>query len=186
MLLLAHLGITLAAARGLEKVLASRGFQKAPELIDYRLVLAGSMLPDIIDKPLGGLVFRESLGSGRVYCHTLLFFLLLFGAGIFCWYKLKRPGFLTLTGGSFAHYVLDGMWLYPTTFFWPAYGWVFEKNVPENWLEHWIESLLSEPHVFVPEIIGGLILISFGFELVYQMKLREFIFTGKLGKKLSQ
>ncbi|MFA5384805.1 MAG: metal-dependent hydrolase [Eubacteriales bacterium] len=185
MLLLAHLGITLAAARGLEKVLVNRGLLKTPELIDYRLVLVGSMLPDIIDKPLGCLILRESLGNGRVYCHTLVFLLFLFGIGIFTWYKLKRPGFLALAGGSFAHFVLDGMWLYPSTFFWPAYGWGFAKDNTEGWLANWIESLLNNPYVFVPEIIGGLILISFGIKLIYQMKLREFIFTGKLGKALS-
>jgi len=48
-----------------------RGIRKLPELLDYRLVLVGSMLPDIIDKPLGGLVFREALESGRTYCHTV-------------------------------------------------------------------------------------------------------------------
>jgi len=61
MFVLAHTGITLAAARGMEKLMARRGIRKLPELLDYRLVLVGSMLPDIIDKPLGGLVFREAL-----------------------------------------------------------------------------------------------------------------------------
>ncbi|HAU30894.1 MAG TPA: metal-dependent hydrolase [Desulfotomaculum sp.] len=169
MLLLAHLGITFAAARGLEKAVVYRGFRKAPELIDYRLVLVGSMLPDIIDKPLGSLIFRESIGTGRIYCHTLLFFLLLLGLGMLFWYKLKRPGFLTLAGGSFAHYVLDGMWMLPSTFFWPAYGWGFPQENAEAWLEHWLKSLLTDPGVYVPEITGGLILIFFGMKNILRV-----------------
>lgn len=181
MLLLAHTGITLALARGLEKVMVYRGFREFPELIDYRLVLVVSMLPDIIDKPLGGLVLRKSLGNGRTYSHTLLFLILLFGMGMFFWYRFRRPGFLVLAGGSFVHQVLDGMWLFSATFLWPAYGWGFPKDNAEDWLAHWIESLITNPYVYVPEIIGGLILLFLGVELIYQMKLREFITTGKLG-----
>jgi len=181
MLILAHTGITLAIARGIEKLMVRRGIRKLPELIDYRLVLVGSMLPDIIDKPLGGLVLRESFGSGRTYCHTVLFLLLLFVIGMLFWHKFRRPGLLVLAGGSFVHHVLDGMWLFPATFLWPAYGWAFPKGDVEHWLAHWIKSLMTNPYVYVPEIVGGLILIFLGFELIYKMRMREFIIRGKLG-----
>ncbi len=46
-------------------------------------MLIGSMLPDIIDKPLGGLICKETLGNGRTYAHTLLFLLLPFGLSMF-------------------------------------------------------------------------------------------------------
>jgi len=133
MLLFGHLGITLAAAQTFE--ILSQGKKKFTELIDYRLVLLGSLLPDIIDKPLGGLIFKESLGNGRIYAHTLLFLLLLFGLGMFLWLKLQRPGVLTLAGGSFVHHILDGMWYYPETCFWPAYGGSFPKGDPEGWFK---------------------------------------------------
>jgi len=181
-LLLAHTGITLAAFRGWEKAAVYRGFVKLPGLIDYRLVLVGSMLPDIIDKPLGGFILRESLGNGRIYCHTLVFLLLLLGMGIFFRYKLNRPGFFVLAGGSLVHHVLDGMWLFPSTFLWPAYGWGFPKGNAEAWLEYWIKSLLTNPIVYLPEIAGVLILIFFGIKLIFQVNLREFIFTGKLNR----
>ena len=86
MLLLAHTGITLGAAHLLFNT-ASRAFStparrdtKASPVgaerptsnaahetkrrsvmgrIDYRLVVIGSMLPDIIDKPVGSLLFRD-------------------------------------------------------------------------------------------------------------------------------
>ena len=49
--------------------------------IDYRLVAAGAILPDLIDKPLGIYLLRRQLGSGRIYGHTLLFGLVLVAGG---------------------------------------------------------------------------------------------------------
>jgi hypothetical protein len=184
-LLLAHTGITLALTRSLEKMMVSRGMRKVPDLIDYRLVLVGSMLPDIIDKPLGGFVLRETIGSGRIYSHTLLFLIFLFGIGMFFWYKFNRSCFLVLAGGSFFHHILDGMWLFPGTFLWPAYGWGFPEGTLQNWLLHWMQSLLTDPYVYVPEIIGGMIIIFFVVKLTLQKRLLEFFITGKFGKVLS-
>jgi len=180
MLLFGHLGITLAAAQTFEKVMFSRGKKRFAELIDYRLVLVGSLLPDIIDKPLGGLVFKATLGNGRIYAHTLIFLLLLFGAGIFFWVKEKRPEVLALSGGSFAHHLLDGMWRFPGTYLWPFYGWNFPKGDPEGWFRQWVENLLTDPWVYVPEIIGGIILFYFFGKLLYQKQVGKFMATGKI------
>ena len=40
--------------------------------IDYRLVLIGSLLPDILDKPLWLIASGDIFLSGRTYGHTLL------------------------------------------------------------------------------------------------------------------
>jgi len=61
----AHLGLGL----GLAWLLA----WKLPVRFDYRLVLFGSLLPDIIDKPLGYVLGLE----GRIWAHTLVFLLAL-------------------------------------------------------------------------------------------------------------
>ncbi|WP_196769050.1 metal-dependent hydrolase [Neomoorella thermoacetica] len=98
MLFLGHAGLTLAAARVMEKMMVPGGRQRTggrpgpPELIDYRLVLIGSMLPDIIDKPLGGVIFKETLGNGRIYAHTLVFLLFAWAAGLLWWRRYRRPG----------------------------------------------------------------------------------------------
>lgn len=168
MLLFGHLGITLAAAKTFEKVMLSQGKKKFTELIDYRLVLLGSMLPDIIDKPLGGLIFKAALGNGRIYAHALIFLLLLAGLGIFFWVKHKRPGVLVLAGGSLIHHILDSMWRFPKTYLWPFYGWYFPKEDPEGWLKQWVESLLTNPEVYIPEIIGVIVLFYFLGKLAYQ------------------
>ncbi len=184
MQLLAHMGITLAAARGLEKVIYSRGINKISDFIDYRLVILGSLLPDIIDKPLGGIIFREALGNSRVYSHTLLFLLLFSGMGMFLWFAYRKSWLLVLAGGVFFHHVLDLMWLWPQTFLWPLYGWGFAKGNPDGWFWQWIKSLFTKPDIFIPELIGVVILALFVFELVHHKKLREFITTGRLTKIL--
>ena len=51
--------------------------------IDIRVLLIGSLLPDIIDKPVGLLFFSETLSNGRIFCHTLLFFILMTIAGLY-------------------------------------------------------------------------------------------------------
>jgi len=177
MLLLGHTGITLAAT----KVLAVyMGIKRFPELVDYRLVLMGSMLPDIIDKPLGGIILKETLGNGRIFAHTLLFLLLLFGLGVFFWYRFKRPGVLVLAWGSFVHHILDGMWLFPKTYLWPVYGWSFPEGAPEDWFWLWIQELLTNPWIYVPEMIGGAVILCFVMGLICRRQVGEFIKTGNI------
>lgn len=166
----------------MEKAILSRGTNRISGLIDYRLVLLGSMLPDIIDKPLGGLVLRETLGNGRIYCHTLLFLLLFSGMGLFLWFTRRKSWLLVLAGGVFSHHVLDSMWLWPQTFLWPIYGWGFAKGDPAGWFWRWLESLFTKPHVFIPELIGAAILACFACKLIQRKNLREFITAGRLTK----
>src|SRR5206468_6608144 len=61
MFLLGHLGIGL----GLAWLLS----WKSPARIDYRFVLLGAILPDLIDKPLAYVTGLDS----RLWAHTFLF-----------------------------------------------------------------------------------------------------------------
>jgi len=72
------------------------------------------------------------------------------------------------------------MWEHPETYLWPAYGWSFPKGNPEGWFWQWIETLLTNPWVYIPEITGGLILLLFFIKMVYEKKIQNFIYTGKL------
>lgn len=177
MMLFAHVGLTVAGTKGLDSIIRLRG---AIPAIDYRLVILGSMLPDIIDKPLGGIILRESLGNGRIYSHTLLFLIFLFGTGIYLWKKKKKPWALILAWGSLSHHVLDSMWLYPETFLWPLYGTDFPPGNPENWLSLWMNNLLTRPDVFVPELMGLIFLLYFIFNLYLKKEIKSFIKTGRI------
>lgn len=181
MLLFGHLGITLAVTQTF--AVLWQGKKRFSESIDYRLVLLGSMLPDIIDKPLGGFIFKDTLGSGRTYAHTLIFLLLLGGTGLFFWVKEKRAGILVLAGGSFVHHILDGMWCLPETYLWPFYGWSFPKGNPEGWFWQWMESLLTDPGVCLPEIIGIVFTLYFFFTLHARKQVGEFVKSGRIEPK---
>ena len=77
MLVLAHTGITLASGVLTSKVIHKEcHLNKASWLalprggIDYRVLLVGSLLPDIIDKPVGQVLFHDTFSNGRIFCHT--------------------------------------------------------------------------------------------------------------------
>ena len=117
---------------GIKKSVSGNGIrvkrQPLGDYIDYRFLLVGSLLPDIIDKPIGGILFFSVFQNSRIFAHTLLFSVLLIALGVFVQSRLRRPWLLALGFGSLGHLVLDEMWRYPETLLWPAYGWVFPKG----------------------------------------------------------
>jgi len=147
--------------------------------IDYRFILLGSMFPDIVDKPLGMLIFAGSIANGRVYTHTLLINLILVLIGI---YLLKRrgPNFLIFSGCSCFHLVLDEMWLTPKTLFWPLFGWRFPKENLSHWWENIFQALFTNPWVYVPEAIGATVIIIFGLILIKRRAIGKFLFQGSV------
>jgi len=64
--------------------------------IDYRLILLGSMLPDIIDKPLGIWLF----GNGISIAHTFVFSMVLMAASFTVYTWRRRTGLLCLYNTS--------------------------------------------------------------------------------------
>jgi len=203
MLVLGHAGITLGAAVLLNSALLKgnplrlkRGPELSPKVrparncasvriaswfaslgnrIDIRLLLTGSLLPDIIDKPLGQLLLRETLSNGRIFCHTLLFLTLVTLPGIFLYRSYAKNWLLVLSFGIFTHLILDQMWLSPKTLFWPLYGFAFEKIDLTGWAGNIFQALLTDPTVYIPEIVGGVILLLFAWVLVSSRKVCAFI-----------
>jgi len=148
--------------------------------LDYRLLMVGSMLPDIIDKPLGIWLLRETLGSGRIFAHTLLFAAVLAGVGLYLYMTRRRLGVLCLSLGTLAHLILDQMWLNPRTLFWPLYGLSFERGIVEGWLSRILTSLLTDPRAYLPEIIGALLLAAFFWDIIRHGKLTSFLRSGRV------
>jgi inner membrane protein len=191
MLLFGHLGLTAggawALAHSYDKLQARKqplesGTDKLRRLaskIDYRVVLIGAMLPDIIDKPLGILVLHGEYGGGRSFCHTLLFALLLILAGLI-WYRRKRGILLlTLALANIMHLALDEMWNCKETLLWPALGLSFYPGNTSDWLSIWWNALTSNPATYIPEIIGALILLLALAVLIRKERLSLFIKSGK-------
>ena len=207
MLLFAHTGITLGSVLGLSKVarktlpnpdiiesdkLARVSHVTAPALrfasvlfdkVDYRLVLFGALLPDIIDKPLGHILLAGSLDNGRIFAHTLLFFLILLAMGIYRYRRFAKTGILLLALASGGHLILDEMWKTHETLYWPLYGWSFPEGNYENfgnWISNMLTGLEDNPHVYIPEAIGLAILIPVTLEMIRNRALIYFIRRGAL------
>lgn len=196
MLLLAHTGIPLGIAwfgHGGIVRRRSDGANRLPvgrrnsdpsrsislfDRVDYRVILLGSMLPDIIDKLLGQLLLRDTFSSGRIFGHTLLFAGLIIIAGCYLYIRRRTISLLCLAYGTLAHLCLDEMWLNPRTLLWPMYGWSFGRADLSYWLENVLASLVTVPKVYIPEIIGALILAAFFLNLIRQRRLYSFFKTG--------
>jgi hypothetical protein len=148
---------------------------------DLRVLLIGSLLPDIIDKPLGHILFREYLSSGRTFAHTLLFAILIMAGGLFLRYRTGKTWMLILSTGTFIHLILDEMWLqsWRATILWPLYGLEFPKADLTDWTSNLWYGLLHEPAVYVPEIIGGVVIILFLWILVRNGGFTGFLKRGR-------
>jgi inner membrane protein len=188
MLMFGHPGITLGVATLIagvvDKAQASPDtktswFTSLSRYCDIRILLVGSLLPDIIDKPVGLYFFRETFSNGRIFSHTLLFLIVLTGIGFYLYQRHRQVWMLTLAAGTFFHLVLDGMWAAPGTLFWPLMGFTFEKVELTNWLSEIFRALFSHPEYSIPELIGLVVLLWFGLALVFRKKVKVFLKCGK-------
>jgi inner membrane protein len=143
---------------------------------DLRFLILGSLLPDIIDKPVG----IWFLGSGKISCHSLLFLILLLIAGIFLWQKYRKNWLILVSAGTLTHLVLDQMWLIPHTLLWPLYGWSFPHGVRSEWVANILHVLLTRPSVYIPEIMGLAILLYFAWLLLHRKRVLAFLRHGQL------
>lgn len=144
MMPLGHLGIPLLLI-----------FSRRDPDIDVRLLMLGSILPDLIDKPLGHLIFPED--NGRIFAHSLLFVIVLVLIG------LRSRNVMTVALGSGIHQLLDGMFLDPVSSLWPLLG-PFKTYDFEVY--QWLDAF-KDPYVITEELIGLALLLM----LVWKWKL---------------
>ena len=176
MIFFGHIGLTTGIVKGYE--VAAKRLAGESMLFDYRLVMLGTMLPDIIDKPIG-LLFRSAFPNSRLFAHTLLFSVLLLSVGLWRCRKKQKNGVLLLGVASFIHIVLDGMWDIPQTLFWPLLSWSFPPRAGD-WLAESLEHFLHDPFLMGTEIIGFAILFFFVVRSVRRKEFKRFIQAGKL------
>lgn len=192
MLFFGHTGITLASALLIKKALGkdvSRvgkkiDFFPAPVFhrLDLRLILFGSLLPDILDKPLGMVFLRETIGNGRIFGHTLIFLAGISLAGVLLNRRSRKTWLLALAFGTATHLIFDQMWRNPHTLFWPVLGLAFEKKDLSQWLDVTVNSLFTNPADYIPELVGASILVWFFAGLIHRGRLLAFLKTGHTGK----
>ncbi|MDD3245992.1 MAG: metal-dependent hydrolase [Methanosarcina sp.] len=166
MLLFGHLGITLGIFFGLGIFIP-----RLRTLINPRYLAIGAILPDLIDKPIGEVIFASTFANGRIIGHTLLFSLLLFLIGLYMYGKKRDIRVLSLTSGSFLHLFEDQMGLDPQTFLWPLFGWSFPRDSRDYiGIEHILEMFEESFHLeFLQSHITKILVVLIGFVLVFYL-----------------
>jgi len=155
-------------------------FSRLNKYLDIRILLVGSMLPDIIDKPVGQLLFRETFGNGRIFSHSLLFSVLIALPGLYLYRRYHKSWLAGLAAGSFMHLLLDQMWQTPRTLFWPFQGLAFERVDLTDWFGNLFKAVVNDPSVYIPELIGLVVLAVFGWVLVRRKTLLSFLRYGQI------
>jgi hypothetical protein len=173
MLLFGHLGVTLGIFFGLGIFIPT-----LRAIIDPRYLAIGAILPDLIDKPMGEVIFASTFSSGRIVGHSLLFSLLLFLAGLYVYEGRRDIRVLSLASGSFLHLFEDQMASDPQTFLWPLFGWSFPRDSRDYvGVGHILDMFEASFHFeflqnHIPEILGAVIGIIMGMILaVYLSKI---------------
>lgn len=140
--------------------------------IDYRLVVAGALLPDAVDVFPGGPRYLHTLAASVVTL-TMVMLATTGRRGL-------RRRLLALPIGMFLHLVLDAMWARTTVFWWPAFGLALPG--------HPLPSLSRPAFVLVvQELIGAVALAWWWgrFQLFEPERRRTFVTTGRLSRDLA-
>ena len=128
---------------------------------DFLLAVFGSILPDLIDKPLGFIIFH-GFGNGRLVAHTLLFNLILLTFFIILKSRLEhglRGNAVVIPLASMLHIVEDRTWKEPALLFYPFLGSMPLKP-PISLIER-IQKILraySSPYILTSELLGSVLL----------------------------
>lgn len=124
------------------------GLLLAELLRDRRWVIPcaiGAVLPDLIDKPLGYLIF-PSIGYGRFIFHNLILAVVLLIAGYIVWKYYASPFLFALDIGIISHQVLDSMWENPKMWIYPILGTEIPHAAsPGDFLLYLLETDLYNP-----------------------------------------
>lgn len=121
---------------------AAIGLALASATGDRRLVAAGllaGIVSDLIDKPLGHLLFASTLDNGRLVAHSLAFVAVVFVTALLTRGRmpLLAP---VLALGVLSHQLLDAMWRDPATWFFPLLG----PFRPGHYPDYFLSGLLAE------------------------------------------
>lgn len=139
--------------------------------VDYRLVMAGALAPDVIDVATGG----HGGAHSAVVSAGLLVAVMVATRGR----RALRRRLLALPVGTFLHLVLDGAWTQPMVFWWPVLGWPLPGDGPP--------SLHRPGVVLVVQEAAGLMALAWWwhrFRLHQPERRRMFVRTGRLGRDL--
>lgn len=159
MFIFGHAGLTIAAARAVDRD------------VDLRWAVLLALGPDLLDKPLSRLIPEIVNHNTRAFGHTLLFSLLVFTA-LLLRQRRVRPA-LVLWACYAGHFVLDGMWrnTNPVILLWPALG-AFPPNLRGPRMSWYMAAMIAG------ELAGLAVIHRLG--LFDRRRLAGFLRTGRV------
>lgn len=148
--------------------------------IDYRWVLAGALLPDLVDAGLGAFLFDGD--AGRWAAHSLAAMIAVTVLILLVFRGDRRRSLFGIGVGWLLHLVADGMWLAPVTFFWPAFGSAFSTAPREPYSWDLVVHPLAHLSTWGGELVGLALLAWFfvAFRLGHEGRMRLFLRDGYL------
>ena len=138
--------------------------------IDYRVLLLGAVLPDLVDPFFGGARVLHSV----TFSIVLLVAVMLATIG----HRAARRRWLFLPIGTFLHLVLDGAFTRTKVFWWPFAGGSFGDAPLPSIERGWWNVMLE---------LAGLVAILWfvrRFDLTDRGRWRTFVRTGRLDRSL--
>jgi hypothetical protein len=155
------------------------GLRKA----DYRLIALAAMGSDLVDKPLAALYFYRRYEAAVLFGHTLLLHLALM---VITLWKRRNwwPYVLAFNG----HALVDRLWFFPNTFYWPLRGWrfhIWQKAGSEqaDIKQAYWHAFTRRPELWMWEV-GGLVAalwFVFRHRLFQPERFWRLLRTGRLG-----
>jgi hypothetical protein len=121
--------------------------------VDVRFLVAGAILPDLIDLTIGTVLFADRYSTGELWFHSLLLPIVYMTAVVAVTRRgRRRRAFMAVGIGWLLHLLLDGMWANEDIFLWPFFGPIPAGEAP-FWPLAW-ERALSDPWRWVKEAVG--------------------------------
>ncbi|MGH2729794.1 MAG: metal-dependent hydrolase [Actinomycetota bacterium] len=127
--------------------------------IDYRFVLLGAVLPDLVDGLLGLFIFDGP--EGRWIAHSMLAVIVVGTVIVVGFRSETRLRVFGIAVGWLLHLVADGMWQAPRTFLWPAFGTEFATTPTEPYSWDVFTHPLDHLGTWGGELVGVAILAWF-------------------------
>lgn len=187
MLIAGHIGLTVGVVKIYEKM-TKKNSTKDSNFIDYRIVVLGSILPDIIDKPLVQIIYGLRNHDGHLIAHSFIFSVLLIALGIIIFFTKKNKNVLLLGFCSLIHQLFDKAILLPNIFLLPNVNssnfillkrleFVHNITLPIYTRFPYLRDTMTyfeKPYVFISEVIGFIIIVYFICKLLKSKKCIEF------------
>lgn len=171
MYLVGHIGITIFFFFVFSKLVES-DYSKF-----YLFIGLGSLLPDIIDKPIGAILFEK----GRWFGHSVIFLTLIFVILFIIFTEQKfneiqiRDILKVIYVSSLIHLLEDGRGLTLNIVFWPFNGGI-PKGSPGDFL-HGFQDTLT---IFF-EIVGVILLVVIGISEKWNLRQWKLLFALIIG-----